>query len=318
MRRAPFFPFFLLAMVPASKGGESQDSPDMAFKSNAASQATRELHRGRAVCQDPRGLRGQRKANLCTTLGDRENFSAPSPALQMAGGSVRRGGPLRLLGGGCGCFPTAATSNRSERSQFLPSRTGCRASRGAAAIKAGDKVRVHCEWNNTTGKVLKFGFEMCVAFGQTVDAERLGNLSWMARTGERSDRLLVAAGREAAAAAARAGAAGLLSALIRPAICSAGRRCRRSSPDRQRRAQVGLDVVHAVPEGPAELPDPDGVPLVAWEAAVGLEGHVGRILRLSALLQAPMARRKKRERKGARPHGRILAELVLLRSVILV
>ncbi len=42
-------------------------------------------------------------------------------------------------------------------------------------LSTGDKVEVHCEWNNDTGRVLGFGFEMCVAFGQFVDDTGMGN-----------------------------------------------------------------------------------------------------------------------------------------------
>lgn len=40
----------------------------------------------------------------------------------------------------------------------------------------GDKVDVTCSWNNTETHSLPFGFEMCVAFGQTVDDGNVG--SW--------------------------------------------------------------------------------------------------------------------------------------------
>lgn len=43
-------------------------------------------------------------------------------------------------------------------------------------LSPGDKVDVRCEWNNDTGRVLPFGFEMCVAFGQFVDDQGIG--SW--------------------------------------------------------------------------------------------------------------------------------------------
>lgn len=42
-------------------------------------------------------------------------------------------------------------------------------------LRKGDTIKVHCEWNNDTGKPLKFGPEMCVFFGQTVDDVGLGN-----------------------------------------------------------------------------------------------------------------------------------------------
>jgi hypothetical protein len=41
-------------------------------------------------------------------------------------------------------------------------------------IKAGDQIDVSCEWNNTENRVLPFGFEMCVAFGQFIDDQGLG------------------------------------------------------------------------------------------------------------------------------------------------
>lgn len=44
-------------------------------------------------------------------------------------------------------------------------------------LEAGDAIDVHCEWNNDTDKVLNFGFEMCVGFGQFVDDEGLGNVA---------------------------------------------------------------------------------------------------------------------------------------------
>ncbi len=43
-------------------------------------------------------------------------------------------------------------------------------------INPGDGIDVHCEWNNDTGHELLFGPEMCVAFGQFVDDQGLGNL----------------------------------------------------------------------------------------------------------------------------------------------
>jgi hypothetical protein len=42
-------------------------------------------------------------------------------------------------------------------------------------LSPGDKVSIGCTWNNDTGHVLGFGFEMCVAFGQFVDDQGLGN-----------------------------------------------------------------------------------------------------------------------------------------------
>ncbi len=43
-------------------------------------------------------------------------------------------------------------------------------------VKSGDKLQVHCEFDNDSGRVLDFGFEMCVAYAQFVDADGLG--SW--------------------------------------------------------------------------------------------------------------------------------------------
>ena len=44
-------------------------------------------------------------------------------------------------------------------------------------VSAGDKVDVHCEWDNDTGRELSFGFEMCVSFSQFVDDQGLGNVA---------------------------------------------------------------------------------------------------------------------------------------------
>ena len=41
----------------------------------------------------------------------------------------------------------------------------------------GDEINIHCQYNNTTDHALGFGLEMCVAFGQTIDAEGLGNMA---------------------------------------------------------------------------------------------------------------------------------------------
>lgn len=41
-------------------------------------------------------------------------------------------------------------------------------------INPGDTIDVSCSWNNTENRVLPFGFEMCVAFGQFVDDQGLG------------------------------------------------------------------------------------------------------------------------------------------------
>ncbi len=43
--------------------------------------------------------------------------------------------------------------------------------------KAGDEIRVRCEYDNTTGKELSFGQEMCLAFGMTIDADGIGNVA---------------------------------------------------------------------------------------------------------------------------------------------
>jgi hypothetical protein len=43
-------------------------------------------------------------------------------------------------------------------------------------VAKGDKLNVHCEWNNTTGAPITFGIEMCVFFAQTVDDTNQGNL----------------------------------------------------------------------------------------------------------------------------------------------
>ncbi len=44
-------------------------------------------------------------------------------------------------------------------------------------MKAGDQVKVHCEWDNTTDKPMTFGMEMCVAFGNTINAEERENIA---------------------------------------------------------------------------------------------------------------------------------------------
>ena len=44
-------------------------------------------------------------------------------------------------------------------------------------LKPGDQVLTHCEWDNTTGKSMTFGMEMCVAFGQSINAENLDNIA---------------------------------------------------------------------------------------------------------------------------------------------
>ena len=42
---------------------------------------------------------------------------------------------------------------------------------------AGDKIDVGCTWNNTEGRPLTFGFEMCVAFGQYIDVAAKGGVA---------------------------------------------------------------------------------------------------------------------------------------------
>lgn len=44
-------------------------------------------------------------------------------------------------------------------------------------LKAGDQVKVHCEWDNTTEKPLTFGMEMCVAFASTINSENRDNIA---------------------------------------------------------------------------------------------------------------------------------------------
>jgi hypothetical protein len=41
-------------------------------------------------------------------------------------------------------------------------------------INPGDTIDVACSWNNTETRVLPFGFEMCVVFGQFIDDQGLG------------------------------------------------------------------------------------------------------------------------------------------------
>jgi hypothetical protein len=43
-------------------------------------------------------------------------------------------------------------------------------------LAGGDKLNVHCEWNNTTSSPMTFGIEMCVAFAQFVDDALTGNV----------------------------------------------------------------------------------------------------------------------------------------------
>jgi hypothetical protein len=49
-------------------------------------------------------------------------------------------------------------------------------------FKPGDAIDIECTWNNTEGRVLPFGFEMCVAFGQYIDTAKQGN--WACNGGE--------------------------------------------------------------------------------------------------------------------------------------
>jgi hypothetical protein len=44
-------------------------------------------------------------------------------------------------------------------------------------LDPGDTIDVHCQWNNDSGRTLGFGFEMCVAFGETVDDTNQGNMA---------------------------------------------------------------------------------------------------------------------------------------------
>jgi hypothetical protein len=44
-------------------------------------------------------------------------------------------------------------------------------------MKTGDTVDVHCDYVNNTSASLPFGVEMCVGFGQTIDAANLGNIA---------------------------------------------------------------------------------------------------------------------------------------------
>ena len=45
-------------------------------------------------------------------------------------------------------------------------------------LHTGDQIAIHCEWNNTAGMVLSFGFEMCVAFANYIDASDQGNWAY--------------------------------------------------------------------------------------------------------------------------------------------
>jgi hypothetical protein len=49
-------------------------------------------------------------------------------------------------------------------------------------MNPGDEIDLHCDWNNTTANTLSFGFEMCVAFGATVDDSGQGN--WACDAGD--------------------------------------------------------------------------------------------------------------------------------------
>ena len=44
-------------------------------------------------------------------------------------------------------------------------------------IDQGDQIKVHCEWNNDTGRVLDFGFEMCVSYAQFIDESGVGSVA---------------------------------------------------------------------------------------------------------------------------------------------
>jgi len=45
------------------------------------------------------------------------------------------------------------------------------------ALRTGDEIHVHCDWNNTGTDTLTFGMEMCGAFGATIDSQGIGNLA---------------------------------------------------------------------------------------------------------------------------------------------
>jgi hypothetical protein len=44
-------------------------------------------------------------------------------------------------------------------------------------LAVGDRFHVRCEWDNTSGAMLTFGREMCVAYVATVDANHTGNIA---------------------------------------------------------------------------------------------------------------------------------------------
>jgi Copper type II ascorbate-dependent monooxygenase, C-terminal domain len=44
-------------------------------------------------------------------------------------------------------------------------------------FEPGDQLKVHCEYNNDTGRVLDFGFEMCVSYMQYVDDSGVGSVA---------------------------------------------------------------------------------------------------------------------------------------------
>jgi hypothetical protein len=44
-------------------------------------------------------------------------------------------------------------------------------------LKNGDKMSVHCDWNNTTSGDLTFGLEMCVGFFLTINPDSLPNIA---------------------------------------------------------------------------------------------------------------------------------------------
>jgi len=44
-------------------------------------------------------------------------------------------------------------------------------------INQGDQLKVTCQWNNDTGRVLEFGFEMCVSYAQFIDDTGVGSVA---------------------------------------------------------------------------------------------------------------------------------------------
>jgi hypothetical protein len=49
--------------------------------------------------------------------------------------------------------------------------------RDPLVLEKDEEIKVRCEYNNDAGKDLTFGLEMCVAFGQTVNAEMANNIA---------------------------------------------------------------------------------------------------------------------------------------------